>query len=226
MGRLDHLKRTLPMLAQQPVCEVVVVDYSCPQNTADWVEAPAQSWPNVRAVRYPGQKFFNLSRARNIGAKHCRTKYIAFIDADLILCGNKEEGNWFTENVSVALGEQYFIRFNKWQCGHSGFLLCWYPAFVYSGGYPAKTEGWGYAGPDIEGYGWEDGYMRIALRKIGLQDRPISIELAQHLDHDQVSRVAHYSERDKDIGETHPRNCELARAYLEKFNPWPMFGGR
>ena len=218
MGRFEHLKRTLPPLAKQPQAEIIVVDYSCPQNSGNWVEEPSQSWSNVRVARYPGQKHFNLSRARNIGSRMCQTKYIAFIDADMILAER------FTEAIKPALDERYFIRFSQWRSGHSGFLICWYAAFLYAGGYPAKTGGLGYSGPDMEGYGFDDGYMKMALEKIGVQERSISIELAQHLDHHQPSRVQHYSEENKDIGLTQPRNCAIAQDYLSKWNPYPLFG--
>lgn len=224
MGRLEHLKHTLPLLAQQPCSEVIVVDYSDPDHCAEWIEHPSQSWSNVRAVRYPGQPFFNLSRARNIGASHCQTKYIAFIDADVILKGDKELNIWFTDLIAPALDERYYICFNKWQCGHSGFLLCWYPAFIYAGGYPAKTPGWGYSGEDMEGYGFDDGYMRMALRKIGVQERKVTTDLAEHIQHSQVTRVSHYAQKDSSIEITQPRNSELAKNYLAKWNPYPLFG--
>lgn len=218
MGRLDHLKRTLPLLVAQPQCEVVVVDYSCPQRCGDWVEEPAQSYPNCRVARAPGHQFFNLSRARNVGASLCRTKYIAFIDADMILREN------FVADIKPLLDERYFIRFCAWQSGYSGFVICWYPAFVYTGGYPAQTPGWGYIGPNMEGYGFDDGYMKMALEKIGVQERSIQMELATHLHHEQPSRVAHYSDADKDISITHPRNSDMAKAYLARWNPYPLFG--
>ena len=47
MGRLDHLKQTLPRLLEQPDCEVIVVDWSCPQDTAGYV---AKHFPAVNVV--------------------------------------------------------------------------------------------------------------------------------------------------------------------------------
>ena len=37
-GRLDHLKQTLPAMLAQADAEVIVVDFSCPQDTAGYVE--------------------------------------------------------------------------------------------------------------------------------------------------------------------------------------------
>lgn len=216
MGRLAHLKHTLPLLAKQPRTEIIVVDYSDPEGCGDW--AIRQAWPNVRAVRYPGQKHFSLSRARNIGAQMCQTRYIGFIDADVILAEN------FTVAIAPALSIEHFIVFAQWQSGFSGFLICWYPAFLYAGGYPAKTPGVLYSGADMDGYGFDDGYMRMALEKVGVQPRYIEMSLASHLDHDQSSRVSNYAEKDQDISVTQPRNASIAQDYLTRWNPYPLFG--
>jgi hypothetical protein len=47
-GRLHHLRQSLPLLASQPDCECVVVDYDCPDQTHLWV---AEHFPAVRVVR-------------------------------------------------------------------------------------------------------------------------------------------------------------------------------
>lgn len=46
--RLQHLKETLPLLVADKPTEIVVVDYDCPANSGDWVEA---NYPDVKVVR-------------------------------------------------------------------------------------------------------------------------------------------------------------------------------
>ena len=53
MGRLDHLKESLPAMLAQPDSEVIVVDYSCPQGTGDYV---AKHFPAARVVRVEGRE--------------------------------------------------------------------------------------------------------------------------------------------------------------------------
>ena len=52
MGRLAALRQTLGAMLDQPGSLCVVVDYSCPEGSGDWVEA---NHPSARVVRVPGQ---------------------------------------------------------------------------------------------------------------------------------------------------------------------------
>lgn len=83
-GRLAHLKVTIPLWLQQDVpCEVVVVDYGCPEGTADWIESLDK--PQIRAIRVTNDtEHFNQPRARNIGARYAATDTLIFADADFI----------------------------------------------------------------------------------------------------------------------------------------------
>jgi hypothetical protein len=58
-GRLAHLKETLPaFLAQGAGCEVIVVDYDCPEGAATWVNA---NHPRDRSP-FDGSPFFDTDR--------------------------------------------------------------------------------------------------------------------------------------------------------------------
>lgn len=65
-SRLGHLKQTLPHFVTQADTEVIVVDYSCPEQTAAWVK---QNYPKVILVEVPGQPYFCVNHARNLGAE-------------------------------------------------------------------------------------------------------------------------------------------------------------
>jgi len=65
-GRLDHLKESLPAMVAQGAKEVIVVDYSCPDGTGDYV---AVTYPDVRLVRVEGEQHFSNWKARNAGAE-------------------------------------------------------------------------------------------------------------------------------------------------------------
>ena len=81
MGRLEHLKQTLP-LQQHPDCESIVVDWSCPDNCGDWVE---ENYPDVRVVRIKGEQYYHRSKARNAGLQVATGQYICNADADLLI---------------------------------------------------------------------------------------------------------------------------------------------
>ncbi len=69
-------------MLRQPGAEVVVVDYGCPDGTADHVAA---RHPSVRVVRTGPVEGFNASRARNLGAAAAAGETLIFVDADVVL---------------------------------------------------------------------------------------------------------------------------------------------
>ncbi|MEO7602872.1 MAG: glycosyltransferase family A protein [Sphingomicrobium sp.] len=82
MGRLDHLKQTLRRMLEQPDSEVIVVDWSCPQDTAGHV---AKHFPAARVVKVEGQGVFSNWAARNAGAAQATGEFVVFCDADTML---------------------------------------------------------------------------------------------------------------------------------------------
>lgn len=81
-NRLTHLKQTLPLMCQQSLAEVIVVDYGCSEQTGDWVEA---HYPAVKVVRVTDDPGFCLARARNLGAQRAVARQLFFVDADILL---------------------------------------------------------------------------------------------------------------------------------------------
>src|SRR6476661_4950454 len=79
-GRLHHIKETVPLMVAQGAAEVIVVDYSCPDKTGDWVEA---NFPSVKVVRVTDDPGFSVGRARNLGAAQSTADWMVFIDGDV-----------------------------------------------------------------------------------------------------------------------------------------------
>ena len=169
MGRLDFLKQALPTWGNHPK---VVVDYSCPQNCGEWAKDQAE------IVKVRGEEYFNLSRARNAGARG-RTGVLAFLDADALLSPdfwswvfiNKKPGNLIVcENRSMG-----------------GLIIVDATAFHALGGFNESFEGWGY----------EDVDMRKRLEASGLRKINIPKHLFSTLPHSDETRVANYRIKDK-----------------------------
>ena len=98
MGRLDHLKQTLP-LQQHPDCETIVVDWSCPDNCGDWVE---ENFPDTKIIRVPNQQFFNKSQSVNNGISIATGDFICIADADVII-----KPEFFSILPNISLNSYY-----------------------------------------------------------------------------------------------------------------------
>src|SRR6478672_10968313 len=124
-GRLEYLKSTLPTFVAQSESEVIVVDYDCPDGTKDWVAA---HFPDVRVVSVTDAPVFNLSRARNVGARHAH-------------------GPWFASELLARLVPGTYLRtlqdtpFGPLKRGIP--LACEATTFWAIGGYDDALRGWG-----------------------------------------------------------------------------------
>jgi glycosyltransferase involved in cell wall biosynthesis len=97
----EELNRCLSALMnQQPFVdhEIIVID-SSPNDES--ISKVTEAYPSTRLVK--GHKSLLAGEARNLGAKHAKGKYLAFIDADCL----PEQGWLFS--VQEALNEGYWF---------------------------------------------------------------------------------------------------------------------
>jgi GT2 family glycosyltransferase len=181
MGRLDSLRCSLgPMLAH-PDGSCVVVDYSCPDLTGDWVET---NHPRARVVRVPGQAFFNLAAARNAGAQYADAPWICFVDADIIL------DSGFTPDLLQLLASGGYYRAFSSDAGVGGTFAVARSDFERVGGYDEVIRGWGE----------EDNDLYDALQFVGVEQRTMPAERLRHLPHGDLERTRFYSVTDRLLG--------------------------
>lgn len=152
-GRLHHLRQSLPCFVAQKDAEVIVVDYDCPDNTADYVR---EHFPSVKVVKLADRPIFNLSKARNAGVNIASGETFLFLDADIIPVAD------FTEKVSGIGPDTYgeFVFTNDVRGS------CVVPAAKFNliGGYDEV----------ILGYGAEDLDLYHRLRLAGLTREVLS----------------------------------------------------
>lgn len=146
MGRLEHLETTLPLMLQE-FSHVIVVDWSCPQNSGDFAESEG-----AQVVRKTGEKYWNASKARNLGAQYVKTRNICFIDADVMV------GRGIQAELMQLIDLSHMILAPRTAEGLDVHNL---------NGFIALDIGqfWGVKGYNeiLEGYGLEDGYLRAQL---------------------------------------------------------------
>ena len=165
-GRLEHLKKSLPTMVAQSCNEVIVVDFSCPQGTGDFVSA---KFPSVRLVSVEGQEHFSNWRARNAGAAVATSNVLIFVDADTLLADGAIE--WVATNLpprtyrllrqpDLARVQSSGPRVAANQL--KGFQIVPRAAFLRVGGYDEVLEGYA-AGADTD--------LEQRLSMIGLRRR-------------------------------------------------------
>lgn len=187
-GRLHYLLQALPEMVRQQTAEVIVVDFDCPQDTADVVQA---KFPGVRTIKIDDRPVMNLSEARNIGAANANGDVLAFIDCDIVLA------NDFLDALNGWSARTYgeFVGINDIR----GTCVVPRDAFLFVGGYDEV----------ITAYGAEDLDLYTRLRLVGLERIVLSNKLiARALENTPEERVRYH-----DIG----RKLSFARgrAYRE-----------
>jgi hypothetical protein len=178
MGRLLHLQRTVRSVLAQPDSEYILVDWSCPEHSGDWV---AKRFPEARVLRVPGKDRFHVSAARNLGAQAARSEWLAFLDVDMIL------RRGFLADARRLMRPGAFLVFPKTTPGYAGMLICRTSDFRMAGGYDEE----------MTDYGNEDMDLRERLSWLGLWQLYLSQSLARHIRHGDPQRVCFFAEKDK-----------------------------
>lgn len=193
-GRLSFLRRTAPLVVNQPNVEYILVDYSCPENSSEWI---AGALPNAKVCSVPGQPGFNLSKARNAGARKATGQWLCFLDVDLIVHKN------FSPIVLSSVSESFFC-WHPWrnQPGYNGFVVCARSDYERIGGYDERCTG----------YGWEDSEFFQQLRGLGRQPRLLPHDLFTHIDHGNDVRTQYYEEKNIMASWTRNRGLPERRA--------------
>jgi len=153
-GRLEHLRKTLPSLAAQPNSETIVVDYDCPDGTAEYV---LTHYPTVRVVKVKHRPEFNNWEGRNLGATAATGNILAFIDADTVLSNRASEIalRLLTPSTFLKMPAQSKLREIKAigdggsRIGSNqiaGLMVVRKDDFDRVGGYDQVLRGWGTGG--------------------------------------------------------------------------------
>ncbi len=183
MGRLDHLRQSLPLAVAQPGARVIVVDYSCPNNAGDWVR---ENLPPVRVVSVPGKRYFDRSDAKNAGVAAVATPWVCLLDADVLLAPD------FMQRVAPRLKPGRIVRSSLTDRveGVAGTFLVEKTLFDQVGGHDIVYQGWGD----------EDQDLVDACRFAGARLELYPSDLVTHIDHADDRRLDHHQQSDRGWG--------------------------
>jgi glycosyltransferase involved in cell wall biosynthesis len=170
-GRLEHVKQTLPALSALRDCEIVVVDYDCPDGVGDWVR---RAYPEVRVVQVADRPLFNISEARNLGAAAAaKSEWLMFVDADVMVAPE------LRDRIEPLMQPGVFLSPRPRPPELWGALVVAKADFDAIGGYDEAFEGWG----------WEDFDITERLRLSGLDERTFDGDLLTSLHHADADRI-------------------------------------
>lgn len=165
-------------MIKQPDSEVIVVDYGCNQNTAEWVK---NNYSEVKIIKVTDAEEFHLTRARNIGAANATGEWLLFIDADIILIGTM-----LTRWLKMNKKDEIFFIVDKVGDSKTGTCICSRQDFDYVGGYDEVFTKWGCE--DLEFY------ERLMLHDIKMKLYPNN--LIDFIDHDDILRQLDLGNKD------------------------------
>lgn len=173
-GRLEHVKQTLPRVASQPGVEVIVVDYDCPDGTESWIQ---KNHPLVKTTKISNVAGFHIASARNAGGRQATCKWLAFLDADVML-----DENLFA-TVLPLLKEGCFYRFAPLTTQIWGSVFLERTAFERAKGYDTSFQGWGV----------EDDDLYSTLEFLGYKQRKLDAKLVSEISHTNELRTRFHS---------------------------------
>lgn len=168
--------------------EVIVVDYSCPEDTGEYVR---NTFPSAQVVSVTGERYFSNWKARNAGASASTADVLVFVDADTVLADNAIA----SLSEQLAAGAYGYIPAPSAQTFNtsglqvaknqlSGFLAIPAAEFRRVGGYDEVFEGYA-SGADVD--------LRSRLNLAGLTAFALPPSLVDKvIEHDAASRVQHH----------------------------------
>jgi hypothetical protein len=175
-------------MVKQDSAEVIVVDYSCSQESGKYAR---QNFPSAKVVSVPGKTYFALWDARNRGAAVAAAETLVFCDADTILADNalkwisrtlpKQSFGYFSGEATLGFNKNG-LRLSKNQL--RGFQVVPASKFRALDGYDEVLQGYG-AGGDTD---LQDRLMLKGVQPYELDPKIV----AEVIVHDNAARIAHY----------------------------------
>jgi hypothetical protein len=214
MGRANHLKQTLPRnladsvdWARPEAVEFVVLDYSSPDDLADWITTDRRLRPYLDAgilkfARSEGQTHFRHSHAKNMAHALATGDYVCNVDADNFV------GFGFTEYLravftrrpnAIVTSNRVDRRLNVGiYKGCMGRVALAKDRFEMLGGYDESDRFKGWSGEDSD---LVIRAIRTFMRPVVLRDRRF-LRVVQHSDLERI-RLTDFDDAKAELAKVH-----------------------
>jgi len=210
MGRAHHLKQTLPRNLADSVdwdapdqTEFVILDYSSPDDLADWLHTDPEIAPYlaagiVRYFRVDGERFFRHSHAKNLAHAHATGDVICNVDADNFIgvgFANWLRGVFERRPNAIVATNRFDNRLNSGAFkGAMGRVAMMSHNFWRLGGYDESERFKGWSGEDT------DLVLRAAksgMRLVLLRDKRF-LQIIVHSDDERIA-LTEYSDQQAEL---------------------------
>lgn len=194
MGRLEHLKETLPQNIKDnessPDCQFVVLNYGGDPKTEDWVLSNFQSEiesGKVKYVSHPDAEHFYFSHAKNMAHRIADGGILCNLDADQYT--GKDFARWLEKQFAATDQNKrpIFVRHspveiasNKSHSDSLGKIAMRREDFNRLRGYNERFTGWG----------GEDRDLMARMIKNRMKHISIPLSFAHSIPHSNELRVA------------------------------------
>jgi hypothetical protein len=202
MGRLEHLKHTLPENIRDTEgfeAEFILINYSSPDSCEEWIQENFDKEIRTNKLvyyRYDGASKFHHSHAKNLAHRVASGEILCNVDADNFI--GKGFGQYLLESFAAQPG--CFIRsLPRKECfGRLAFLKA---DFFRLGGYDERmNSGWGY----------EDWDLMDRAKLIGLREKFIDEpKFVRFIGHDDFERVKHSTQKVKEDSDNEHRRLSF-----------------
>ena len=183
MGRLDHVRETLPTNLQEnsdyPCLDFVLLDYGSRDGLGDWVNWHLREYLDAGRLTYlrlEGVEYYSHAHSKNVCFLASTGDVVCNVDADNLL----PRGFAVHLNDLMLQGGRFVANYaNEAPNNTKGRLAVTRRDFLTVGGYDEQLRGWG----------WDDKDLRARLVMSGCELTWFDLAYAAYLPHDNSRRV-------------------------------------
>lgn len=217
MGRLEHLKQSLPQNIKDndfDGVQFVVLNYGAEKETDEWIKKNFQSEiasGRLKYASFPGPQFFNVGHAKNMAHRLSDGDILCNVDADQFIGKDFAGILSYTFDTADQEYKRIYMRHSRTEmiknyvdAGEArGKIALKKDDFIRSRGYNEKR-------PASHG---DDGEFAVRLfTRHGLRQKDIPLKRADFIDHDNAARIKNLPDNEKQTMHRYFQDLESKQA--------------
>lgn len=210
MGRLHHLKETLPRnIEDNRDCgdlEFVVLDYNSPDSTGAWIH---DTYPDLirtgrlKYFRTTEPRYFHMAHSKNVAHRLATGDIVCNVDAD-----NFTGPGFAAKLADIFLrGPRRLVVSGDWRVvkGSNGRVAMWRKHFLAFRGYDES----------MQGYGFEDQDLISRCELLGFSVQKLDKEWLNLIEHSNKERKLLYAPEHQKLNDELTQNREQSHSNVQ-----------